>query len=196
MPSFPSQCIDARQTAGAAWSGIVAARAANGCAINAKFRNSVTAQPCEFGSHDALDHNRADHGRGPRPCCPIRAEPVAGKKRSIVLELLSHFWGPIPWMIEVAAVLSALVRRWPDLAIILTLLMANAAIGFGEEFQAGNAIAALKANLALKARAKCDGAWIDLDARALVPGDLIHLRLGDIVPADTRLLEGEPVELD
>ena len=99
-------------------------------------------------------------------------------------------------MIEAAAILSAVVQHWPDFIIILVLLLANAVVGFWEEFQAGNAIAALKANLALKARVKRDGQWRDLPARELVTGDLVHLRLGDIVPADARLLEGEPVEVD
>ena len=79
------------------------------------------------------------------------------KKRHPLLEFLSHFWGPIPWMIEAAALLSALVQHWADLIIILVLLLANAVVGFWEEFQAGNAIAALKATLALKARVKRSG---------------------------------------
>ena len=118
------------------------------------------------------------------------------KKRNPFLEFLSHFFGPIPWMIEAAAILSAVVQHWADFVIILVLLMANAVVGFWEEFQAGNAIAALKANLALKARVKRDGQWRDLPARELVTGDLVRMRLGDIVPADARLLDGEPVEVD
>src|SRR3974390_3054571 len=118
------------------------------------------------------------------------------KKRNPVLEFCSHFWGPIPWMIEAAAILSALVQHWADFCIIMVLLLANAVVGFWEEFQAGNAIAALKANLALKARAKRDGKWTEVPARELVPDDLLRLRLGDIVPADARLLAGEPVEVD
>ena len=118
------------------------------------------------------------------------------KKRNPLLEFCSHFWGPIPWMIEAAAILSALVRHWPDFIIISVLLLANAVVGFWEEFQAGNAIAALKANLALKARVKRDGQWRGLPARDIVPGDLIRLRLGDIVPADAQLRDGEPVEVD
>ena len=69
-------------------------------------------------------------------------------------------------------------------------------VGFWEEHQAGNAIAALKATLAIKARVKRDGKWITQAARELVPGDVIRVRLGDIVPADARLLEGHPVEVD
>jgi H+-transporting ATPase len=113
-----------------------------------------------------------------------------------LLKFLSYFWGPIPWMIEVAVILSGVVRHWPDFFIILLLLVANAVVGFWEEHTAGNAIEALKAKLAIKARVKRDGKWINPPARELVPGDLIRIRLGDIVPADARLLDGDPVEVD
>ena len=113
-----------------------------------------------------------------------------------MLKFLSYFWGPIPWMIEVAVVLSGIVRHWPDFFIILLLLVANATVGFWEEHQAGNAIEALKARLAIKARVKRDGKWITPPARELVPGDAIRLRLGDIVPADARLLDGDEVSVD
>ncbi len=93
-------------------------------------------------------------------------------------------------------ILSGVVRHWPDFFIILLLLLANAGVGFWEEHEAGNAIAALKAKLAIKARVKRDGKWINPAARVLVPGDVIRLRLGDIVPADARLLDGDPVEVD
>jgi len=99
-------------------------------------------------------------------------------------------------MIEIAVVLSGVVRHWPDFGIILLLLVANAVVGFWEERQAGNAIDALKANLAITARVKRDGKWATPAARELVPGDVIRLRLGDIVPADARLLDGDPVEVD
>ena len=113
-----------------------------------------------------------------------------------LLKFLSYFWGPIPWMIEVAAILSALVHHWEDFFIILALLLMNAGVGFWEEFQAGNAIAALKATLALRARVKRDGTWTTIPTRELVPGDVIHIGIGDIVPADTRLLGGDPVMVD
>ena len=93
-------------------------------------------------------------------------------------------------------ILSGVVRHWPDFGIILVLLVANAVVGFWEERQASNAIAALKAKLAINARVKRDGKWITPAARELVPGDVIRLRLGDIVPADARLLEGDPVQVD
>src|SRR5271166_6166427 len=121
---------------------------------------------------------------------------IEEKKTNELLKFLSYFWGPIPWMIEVAVILSAVARHWPDFGIILVLLLANAVVGFWEEHQAGNAIAALKATLAIKARVKRDRKWITPAARELVPGDVIRVRLGDIVPADARLLEGDPIEVD
>ncbi len=121
---------------------------------------------------------------------------IEEKKTNPLLKFLGYFWGPIPWMIEAAVVLSAVARHWPDFGIILLLLVANAVVGFWEEHQAGNAIAALKAKLAINARVKRDGKWITPPARELVPGDVIRLRLGDIVPADARLLDGDPVEVD
>ncbi len=121
---------------------------------------------------------------------------IADKTTNPLLKFLMYFWGPIPWMIEVAVVLSGVVRHWPDFFIILVLLIANATIGFWEERQAGNAIDALKAKLAIKARVKRDGKWVTPAARDLVPGDVIRLRLGDIVPADTRLLEGDEISVD
>jgi H+-transporting ATPase len=121
---------------------------------------------------------------------------IEEKKTSPLLKFLSYFWGPIPWMIEAAVILSGVVRHWPDFGIIFLLLFANAAVGFWEERQAGNAIEALKAKLAIKARVLRDGKWVNPPARELVPGDVIRLRLGDIVPADARLLEGDSVEVD
>ncbi len=121
---------------------------------------------------------------------------IEEKKDNPYLKFLTYFWGPIPWMIEAAVVLSALAQHWPDFLIILLLLMSNAVVGFWEEHQAGNAIAALKATLAVKARVRRDGKWVTPPARELVPGDVIRLRLGDIVPADARLLEGDSIEVD
>jgi H+-transporting ATPase len=121
---------------------------------------------------------------------------IEERKENLFLKILAYFWGPIPWMIEGAVILSAVVRHWPDFFIILLLLVSNAAVGFWEEHQAGNAIAALKAKLAVKARVKRDGWWTVVAARELVPGDIIRLRLGDIVPADARLLAGDPLEVD
>jgi len=118
------------------------------------------------------------------------------KKTNALLKFLKYFWGPIPWMIEVAIILSAIVRHWLDFFVILTLLCSNAVVGFWEEHQAGNAIAALKARLANAATVLRDGKWTNPKVAVLVPGDVIRIRLGDIVPADARLLAGDPIQVD
>jgi H+-transporting ATPase len=121
---------------------------------------------------------------------------LAEKKEKPFLKFLSYFWGPIPGMIIVAAILSGVLRHWPDLGVILALLVMNAIVGFHEEHQAGNAIAALKEKLAVQANVKRDGKWSTIPARELVPGDIARLRIGNIIPADARLLEGDPVQVD
>jgi len=119
---------------------------------------------------------------------------IEEKKTNPLLKFLTYFWGPIPWMIETAVILSGIVRHWPDFFIILVLLVSNAVVGFWEEHQAGNAIAALKAKLAINTRVKRDGKWVTPAVRELVSGDVIRVRMGDIVPGDARLLAGDPVE--
>jgi H+-transporting ATPase len=121
---------------------------------------------------------------------------IKEKKDNLFLKFLSYFWGPIPWMIEGAVILSGVVRHWLDFFIILFLLFSNAVVAFWEEHQAGNEIAALRAKLATKACTLRDGKWATPKVAELVPGDVIRLRLGDIVPADARLLAGDPVQVD
>jgi H+-transporting ATPase len=121
---------------------------------------------------------------------------IAEKKIHPILKLLSYFWGPIPWMIETAAVLSAVVHHWEDFWIIFVLLLLNAVVGFWEEHKADNAIELLKQKLAPKARVLRDGKWIEVDARELVPGDVVRVRLGVIVPADIKLLDGAYILVD
>ena len=118
------------------------------------------------------------------------------KKVNPLLKFLSFFWGPIPWMIEAAIVLSLIVHHWTDFGIITSLLLVNAVVGFWEEYKADNAIEALKKKLALKARVRRNGQWQQIPARELVPGDIVRLRLGDIIPADVQLLDGDTIEVD
>ena len=115
---------------------------------------------------------------------------------SALERLARFFWGPIPWMIEIAAVLSGVLRHWDDLSIILVMLFINAGVGFWQEFKADNAIALLKQRLALKARVKRDGKWKEIEARFLVPGDAVLVKLGNVVPADIKLIEGDYLSVD
>jgi H+-transporting ATPase len=116
---------------------------------------------------------------------------IPEKKANPLLKFLSYFWGPIPWMIEAAVIMSAIIQRWPDFGIIFTLLMVNAIVGSWQEHKAGNAIELLKQRLAIKARVLRDGKWQELPAGELVPGDIARLRLGDIIPADVKLIDGD-----
>jgi len=118
------------------------------------------------------------------------------KKKSDLQKFLAYFWGPIPWMIEAAAIMSIVVGDWGDFAIITGLLVFNALLGFFEEREASSALDALKDSLALQARALRDSKWGSVEAKDLVPGDIIRLRLGDVVPADAQLTEGQYLSID
>lgn len=115
---------------------------------------------------------------------------------SVLRKLLHYFWAPIPWMIEAAALLSAVVRHWADLVIIVLLLLFNAGVGFWQEYKASSALDALKQQLALKCRVRRDGQWHEIDTAGLVPGDVVRVRLGDILPADLKLLDGDYLGVD
>jgi H+-transporting ATPase len=116
---------------------------------------------------------------------------IQEKKANPLKKFLGYFWGPIPFMIEAAVIMSAAIQRWPDFGIILTLLLVNAIVGFWQEHKAGNAIELLKQRLAIKARVLRDGKWQEMPAGELVPGDIARLRLGDIIPADVKLIDGD-----
>ena len=118
------------------------------------------------------------------------------KHVTLLQRILPYFWGPIPWMIEAAALLSLLTRDWNDFLVITALLLFNAVIGFREEASAANALSALKGQLALKARALRDGEWREIEAHDLAPGDIVRIRLGDIIPADVKLIEGNYLSVD
>jgi H+-transporting ATPase len=121
---------------------------------------------------------------------------IIEKKVNPFIKFLGYFWGPIPWMIEAAVIISGFVQRWEDFGIIFALLMLNAVVGFWQEHKADNAIELLKKRLAPTARVLRDGKWIQLPARELVPGDVVRLRLGDIIPADVKLMEGDYLRVD
>lgn len=118
------------------------------------------------------------------------------KKKSQLAMFAEFFWGPMPWMIEAAAIMSIIVQDWIDLAIILVLLLFNAILGFWHEHSAANALDALKGALAKEAMALRDGKWQTVLSETLVPGDIVRIRLGNVIPADVRLLEGDYVDID
>ena len=162
--------------------------------------NGGSAETCDVGevlteletnpqsglTQDEAEKRLAKHG----------ANLIEEEERSVLGKLLAYFWGPIPWMIEIAAVLSLVARDWVDFAIIVVMLLINAGVGFFEEYRADNAIAVLKQTLALSARVRRDGAWRTVPARELVPGDIIQVRLGNIIPADVKLVDGDYLSVD
>jgi len=121
---------------------------------------------------------------------------IPEKKVNPIIKFLRYFWGPIPWMIEAAVVISGVRGDIATFGIILLLLFMNSVVGFSEEHQAGNAIEMLKQRLALKAKVLRDGKWQEIPAAGLVPGDVVRVRLGDIIPADVKLIEGDYLLVD
>ncbi|KAJ3252431.1 hypothetical protein HDU77_005136 [Chytriomyces hyalinus] len=109
-------------------------------------------------------------------------------KTNPLLKFLSYFTGPISYLLEIACILSGVFKDWIDFGILLAVLIINACIGFFEEARAESALDALKNTLALKSRCWRNGKLVEVDSNTLVPGDIIALRLGDIIPADCRLL--------
>ncbi|GAB2269525.1 Plasma membrane ATPase 4 [Dionaea muscipula] len=125
------------------------------------------------------------------------------KKESKLLKFLGFMWNPLSWVMEIAAIMAIALANgggkppdWQDFVGIVVLLFINSTISFIEENNAGNAAAALMAGLAPKTKVLRDGKWSEQEAEILVPGDIISIKLGDIIPADARLLEGDPLKVD
>ncbi|XP_044376678.1 ATPase 10, plasma membrane-type [Triticum aestivum] len=131
------------------------------------------------------------------------ANRLEEKRENKVLKFISFMWNPLSWVMEAAAVMALVLANggsqgpdWEDFVGIVCLLIINSTISFIEENNAGNAAASLMARLAPRTKVLRDGQWQEMDASVLVPGDIISIRLGDIVPADARLLEGDPLKID
>ncbi|XVE91229.1 hypothetical protein DITRI_Ditri20bG0137500 [Diplodiscus trichospermus] len=125
------------------------------------------------------------------------------KKESKLLKFLGFMWNPLSWVMEIAAIMAICLANgggkppdWQDFVGIVSLLIINSTISFIEENNAGNAAAALMAGLAPKTKVLRDGKWGEQEAAILVPGDIISIKLGDIIPADARLLEGDALKID
>jgi len=141
-------------------------------------------------------HNGLGNGEADERLRQYGANEIEEKEEPLWHRILRRFWGPIPWMIEAAALLSAVVQKWEDFFIILVMLLVNAGLDFLQEHKALNALKALKQRLVKKVTVKREGEYKQIPARDLVPGDIIKLRIGDIVPADVQLLEGDYLLID
>ena len=115
---------------------------------------------------------------------------VAEKKGHPVLKFLRKFWGISAWMLELIMVLSAVLGKYSDLAVVGALLVINAVLSFMQERRAAGVVEALRKRLQVNARVRRDSSWQVIPARELVPGDIVRVRPGDIIPADVKLLTG------
>lgn len=121
---------------------------------------------------------------------------VPEEKEPLWLLFVKQFIGPMQIMIECAALLCFLIQNWPDFIIIMVLLLTNGTLGFFEEKNAQASVDALKAGLEKKIPVKRNGKFDSIPVRELVPGDILFMRGGDIIPADGYFLEGDPCQID
>ncbi|CAF3287551.1 unnamed protein product [Rotaria socialis] len=140
-------------------------------------RNGLTEQEVNE-RFQKFGHNRLEH-----------------KETSAIMQFLLFMWNPLSWVMEAAAIVAIVASNgggqppdWEDFVGIILLLLANSIIGFVEQRNAGNAVKALMASLAPEAKVKRNGEWKVIDAADLVPGDIISVKLGDVIPADARLV--------
>ncbi|MGC8608977.1 MAG: plasma-membrane proton-efflux P-type ATPase, partial [Thermoplasmata archaeon] len=120
---------------------------------------------------------------------------ITEKKQSNIIKFLKKFWAPVPWMLEFTIILTYVLGKYLDMYIILFLLVFNSIVSFVQESKAQDAIELLKHKVSVNARALRDKEWQMIAARFLVPGDIVHVRMGDITPGDMKLIDGE-VESD
>ena len=131
-------------------------------------------------THAEVDLRRKDHGYN----------EVAEEKDRPVLKFIQKFWGISAWMLELIMVLSAVLGKYSDLAVVSALLVINAVLSFLQERRAAGVVEALRRRLQVSARVRRDSNWQIIPARELVPGDIVRVRSGDIIPADVKLLTG------
>jgi hypothetical protein len=131
-------------------------------------------------THGEIDARRKEYGYN----------EVAEQKAHPVLKFLGKFWGLSAWMLELIMLLSLLLRHYSDLAIVGALLVVNAVLGFAQERRAAGVMETLRRRLQVNARVLRDASWQVVPARELVPGDIVRVRPGDIVPADVKVLTG------
>ena len=127
-----------------------------------------------------VDARRKEHGYN----------EVAEKKAHPVRKFLQKFWGISAWMLELIMVLSAVLGKYSDLAVVSALLVINAVLSFTQEHRAAGVVEALRKRLQVNARVRRESSWQVIPARELVPGDIVRVRPGDIIPADVKLLTG------
>ncbi len=116
---------------------------------------------------------------------------IKEKKKNPVRQFFKRYWGPMPWLLEFAMVLTVFVRHYTEGILIFVLLTVNAVIGFVQSRNSQKAVELLKKQLQIQTKVLRGGRWVLRDAKDIVPGDILNLKLGDLVPADVFVLEGE-----
>ena len=116
---------------------------------------------------------------------------VPEEKTNPLLRFFTKLWGLTAWMLELIIILSWFLHKEIDAFIVVGLLVFNAIIGFIQEQNAANAVETLKSKLQVNSKILRDGEWKTLAARELVPGDIVRIRIGDFVPADVKIIQGE-----
>lgn len=116
---------------------------------------------------------------------------IAEIKRNSFLEFFKRYWGPMPWLLEFAIVLTVILKHYTESGIIFLLLTINAVIGYVQSQNSQKAVNLLKKKLEIKAKVLRNGEWIVIEAKELVPGDIVNIKLGDLVPADVDIIDGE-----
>jgi len=116
---------------------------------------------------------------------------IIEKQKSPILDFLTRYWGPMPWLLELTIVLSYIIGHYLEVTIVFALLTLNAVIGFHHTRNSIKALELLKKRLAINAKVLRNGDWVLRDAREIVPGDIIEIGLGDLVPADAKIVDGE-----
>jgi len=141
---------------------------------------SLKVNPDTGLTHAEVEVRRKEHGYN----------EVAETKGHPILKFLRKFWGISAWMLELIMVLSAVLGKYSDLAVVSALLVINAVLSFMQERRAAGVVEALRRRLQVSARVRRDSSWQVIPARELVPGDIVRVRPGDIIPADVKLMTG------
>jgi H+-transporting ATPase len=144
-----------------------------------------SADPAEFDLSRGLTSAEAAQrlrSFGPNAVVEERIHPLQ--------RLARHFWAPVPWMLEATIALQIAIGQRLTALLVAALLILNVVLGAMQESRADAALALLKRRLSLQSRVERDGAWIDVEAAELVPGDIVEVSLGEVVPADLVLISG------
>jgi H+-transporting ATPase len=116
---------------------------------------------------------------------------LSEKRKNPFVDFLTRYWGPMPWLLELTMALSYIIGHYLEVVIVFGLLTTNAIIGFHHTRSSLKALELLKRRLAIKAKILRNGEWVVKDAREIVPGDIIQVGLGDLLPADGKIVAGE-----